>query len=127
MDILTLIPAFFFVSLEVLNVWNVTGIIFLAITAVLKVMIGKYTYYELVADGIRNLNKNTVSLKIRDITGIRVTEDEIAVDTTKYINELQIPRDALKEPHFDYVLKNLLAWGKDLGIDFKKGVWLLKV
>ena len=107
----------YFASLEPHNFWTIAAMILLALGGLSKMNRERKAYYKATEDGVWNLHTQDHFIKPDQITGIRISQEEIAVDTTKYINDLQVKSKQLKSPSWDELTKRFLelkeVWFKE--------------
>lgn len=65
-------------------------------------------YYQVTSDGVWNLHTQEQFIKPDRITGIRISQEEIAIDTTKYINDLQVKSKQLKSPRWEELAQRFM-------------------
>ncbi|MBL3656130.1 hypothetical protein [Fulvivirga sediminis] len=91
-----------------IKIWNILFISFMAIFGLLLAWQKKVETYKVEPDGIRNLYSNKLLSK-EVITAIRIESNELAIDTTKYLNDLVIKKKSLISPTWDELIKELQA------------------
>jgi hypothetical protein len=82
---------------DLMNMWNVFALSETIAYGGLCVVTNRFTTYQVANDGIRNLNNGRV-IDFSIITAITINDNAIAIDTTKYQNDLVIKADVLYSP-----------------------------
>ena len=88
-----------------MDIWNVFAISETVVYAALYVARNRFTAFQLSNDGILNLNKGEI-IAYSTITAITISDSEIAIDTTRYRNELVIKADVLYSPTWSELVSN---------------------
>ena len=98
----------YFFSIQPLNVWTITAMILLAHGGLSRMNRERKAYYQVTSDGVWNLHTQEQFIKPDRITGIRISQEEIAIDTTKYINDLQVKSKQLKSPRWEELAQRFM-------------------
>ncbi|MEQ8472169.1 MAG: hypothetical protein RIC35_13340 [Marinoscillum sp.] len=98
--IITAVLLYFF-SFEPMNTWNIVGISAIILSGISKCFRGTSAYYRANKEGVWNLHTNQKFIPSENITALRITNDELAIDTIKYKNELLIKSKKLVQPEWE--------------------------
>lgn len=91
---------------DLMNIWNVVALTETITYGGLYIAINRVTTYQVANDGIRNLN-NGKMIDFSTITEITINDNEIAINTTKYQNDLVIKKDVLHSPTWQELVSNI--------------------
>ncbi len=98
--------AVYWFSDELFNAWNVIAIAGVITFGVLESLQNYKLLYELNKEGFRNLSSN-ILIPASDITGVDFDENQLAIHTTKYQNDLILKSSNLKSPTWDELTSEL--------------------
>ncbi len=102
---LAMVSIIYVFSLQPHNVWTITAMILLALSALSKMNRERKAYYQVTSEGVWNLHTQEHFIKPDQITGIRISQEEIAIDTIEYTNHLKAKPKQLKSPTWDELTK----------------------
>jgi len=98
--------AVYWFSDEPMNIWNIVAIVGVIIYGILESIQNFRTHYLVNEEGIRNLYDNKL-IAASDITGTDFNDDQIAIHTKKYQNELIIQSSKVESPNWDELTSQL--------------------
>ena len=89
-SVITTAVVLYFFSDQPMNIWNIIGISALLISGISKIIRCTSAYYRANAEGIWKLHTNTKFISSEKINSLRITDEELSIDTTKYQNDFQV-------------------------------------
>lgn len=91
---------------ESMNSWNIAAIVGIALYGILEFIQNFRVRYEISEEGIKNLNDNKI-IQATQITGIDFNNEQIAIHTKKYQNELIIRSSNVEFPDWNQLTLEL--------------------
>ncbi len=82
---------------EPMNIWNIIAIIEVLILTGIYIIRNWTLNYVIEEEGIRNLSDGKL-IETNTITRIKINEEQLAIDTTKFQNDLRVKSSNLKTP-----------------------------
>jgi len=104
----------YYFSDEPMNIWNISAIVEVMVFGAFYAVRNRTLTYSIEDGGIRNLF-NGKFLNSSTITNIRFNDDQLAIDTTKYQNDLVIKSSSLRSPNWNKLTTELTNLNRNGG------------
>lgn len=117
-NVITTAVVLYFFSDQPMNVWNIIGVSALLLSGISQSIRGTSAYYRANLEGIWNLHTNSKFISAEKITNLKMTGDEISIDTAKHKNEFQVKSKNLRNLKWDDLTAHLTelnkAWASNI-------------
>ncbi|UII24250.1 hypothetical protein [Fulvivirga ligni] len=90
-----------------INGWITLAMVIVVLVAAINLYTSINVVYRIDSEGIWDLSKNKKILKASMITNVKYLENEISIDTTRYINHFEIKHSRLKSPSWEELIERI--------------------